>query len=261
MTNEERKAALEAIIYAADDPATIEQLANALGDEKLAVQASLDELVASYAVEERGIEIRAVAGGYKMYTKPQHHDVVRRFIKSLRPPLRLTMPALETLAVIAYKQPVTAPEIQEIRGVNTSGVLKTLLDKRLITTAGRKEVMGRPILYKSSKEFLMRFGLSDLEELPSLKEFEALAREALGTDEGVAPIGTSDESVLDVLATKPPEGSKSEVSENGDAHETEAAARASNDDAQGSLAEAAGSSDESAAETQEHAHKIATAGE
>ena len=187
MTNEERKAALEAIIYAADEPATIEQLASALGDEKLVVQASLDELVASYAAEDRGIEIRAVAGGYKMYTKPQHHDAVRRFIKSLRPPLRLSMPALETLAVIAYKQPVTSPEISEIRGVNTSGVISTLLDKRLITTAGRKEVMGRPILYKSSKEFLMRFGLSDLEELPSLKEFEALAREALGSDIGVAP--------------------------------------------------------------------------
>jgi segregation and condensation protein B len=197
MTNEERKAALEAIIYAADEPATIEQLAATLGEEKLVVQASLDELVASYASDERGIEVRAVAGGYKMYTKPQHHDVVRRFIKSLRPPLRLTMPALETLAVIAYKQPVTAPEIGEIRSVNTSGVLKTLLDKRLITTAGRKEVIGRPILYRTSKEFLLRFGLSDLEELPSLKEFEALAREALGSDEGLAVNGHSDESVLD----------------------------------------------------------------
>jgi segregation and condensation protein B len=185
MTNEERKAALEAIIYAADEPATIEQLAVALNEERLAVQSSLDELVASYATEERGIEIRGVAGGYKLYTKPQHHDVVRRFIKGLRPPLRLTMPALETLAVISYKQPVTGPEIGEIRGVNTSGVLKTLLDKRLITTAGRKEVMGRPILYKTSKEFLIRFGLSDLSELPSLKEFEALAREALGSDEGM----------------------------------------------------------------------------
>src|SRR5215469_1063454 len=151
MTNEERKAALEAIIYAADEPATIEQLTKALSDEKLAVHASLDELAAGYAAEERGIEIRAVAGGYKMYTKPQHHDVVRRFIKSLRPPLRLSMPALETLAVIAYKQPVTAPEISDIRSVNTSGVISTLLDKKLITTAGRKEVMGRPILYKTSK--------------------------------------------------------------------------------------------------------------
>jgi segregation and condensation protein B len=187
MTNEERRAALEAIIYAADEPATIEQLARALGEEKLPVQASLDELVASYACEERGIEIRKVAGGYKLFTKPQQHDVVRRFIKSLRAPLRLSMPALETLAVIAYKQPVTSPEISEIRGVNTAGVISTLLDKHLITTAGRKEVMGRPILYKTSKEFLMRFGLSDLDELPSLKEFEALAREALGSDEGFAP--------------------------------------------------------------------------
>src|SRR5260370_37552621 len=143
MTNEERKAALEAIIYAADEPVTIEQLASALGEEKLVVQASLDELVASYAADERGIEVRAVAGGYKMYTKPQHHDVGRRFIKSLRPPLRLTMPALETLAAIAYKQPVTSPEIVEIRSVNTSGLIKTLLDTRLLATAGPKATTGR----------------------------------------------------------------------------------------------------------------------
>src|SRR6202521_3776387 len=194
MTNEERRAALEAIIYAADEPATIEQLAGALGEEKLVVQAALDELVASYAAEERGIEIRAVAGGYKMYTKPQQHDVVRRFIKSLRPPLRLTMPALETLAVIAYKQPVTQPELQEIRGVNCAGVIQTLLERHLITTAGRKHVIGRPILYRTSKDFLMRFGLSDVDELPSLKEFEALAREALGTEDGVADVAPEESS-------------------------------------------------------------------
>ena len=193
MNDIDLKPALEAIIYAADEPATLEQLASTLGQDKLPVKAALDELIASYASEERGIEIREVAGGYKMYTKPQHHDVVRRFIKSLRPPLRLSMPALETLAVIAYKQPVTAPEISEIRGVNTSGVISTLLDKKLITTAGRKEVIGRPILYKTSKEFLMRFGLSDLDELPSLKEFEALAREALGTEEGMVPSDFSEE--------------------------------------------------------------------
>ncbi len=209
----DRIAALEAIIYAADEPATLDQLASVLSEEKLVVQSALDELVASCANDSRGIEVRAVAGGYKMYTKPQHHDVVRRFIKSLRPPLRLSMPALETLAVIAYKQPVTAPEISDIRGVNASGVISTLLDKKLITTAGRKEVMGRPILYKTSKEFLMRFGLSDLDELPSLREFEALAREALGTDEGIAP--AADESVLDgasadTLENLPlPEGSAS----------------------------------------------------
>ncbi len=186
MTPIELKSALEAIIYAADEPATVEQLASVLGEEKLVVRAALDELVASYASDERGVEIRAVAGGYRVYTKPQHHDLVRRFIKSLRPPLRLTMPALETLAVIAYKQPVTQPEIQEIRGVNCAGVIETLLEKRLVTTAGRKQVIGRPILYRTSKDFLMRFGLGDLDELPSLKEFEALAREALGADDGIA---------------------------------------------------------------------------
>src|SRR5690242_20107150 len=143
MSGTELKSALEAIIYAADEPATIEQLASALGEEKHVVRAALDELVAGYASDERGVEIRAVAGGYRVYTKPQHHDLVRRFIKSLRPPLRLTMPALETLAVIAYKQPVTQPEIQEIRGVNCAGVIETLLEKRLITTAGRKQVIGQ----------------------------------------------------------------------------------------------------------------------
>jgi segregation and condensation protein B len=266
MTNEERKAALEAIIYAADEPATIDQLASALGDEKLAVQASLDELVASYAAEERGVEVRAVAGGYKMYTKPQHHDVVRRFIKSLRPPLRLTMPALETLAVIAYKQPVTAPEIGEIRSVNTSGVLKTLLDKRLITTAGRKEVIGRPILYKTSKEFLMRFGLSDLDELPSLKEFEALAREALGSDEGVAPGETSDESVLDAPAESAAAQATAEIS--GQVTETapEDAAdslpiEAESPTEEAKSLESAPESDEQTEQTDGQTHKTAAAGE
>lgn len=188
MNPTELKGALEAIIYAADEPATLDQIAKALDEEKTVISAALDEMIAAFAAEERGIEIRAVAGGYKYYTKPQHHEAVRRFIKSLRPPLRLTMPALETLAVIAYRGPVTGPEIQEIRGVNVSGVVKTLLEKRLIVTAGRKAVMGRPIMYRTSKEFLMRFGLSDLEELPSLKEFEQLARAALGSDEGIAPI-------------------------------------------------------------------------
>jgi len=113
----------------------------------------------------------------------------------LQPPLRLTMPALETLAVIAYKQPATIPEINEIRGVNVGGVIKTLLEKRLITTAGRKEVIGRPILYRTSKQFLMRFGLFDLDELPSLKEFEALAQAALGDDTGIAPAEPEDPAI------------------------------------------------------------------
>jgi segregation and condensation protein B len=184
---EQIKPAVESIIYAADEPATLDQIVQALGVEKTVARAALDLLAASYQTDERGIEVRKVAGGWKFYTKPQHHDVVRKFIKSLQPPLRLTMPALETLAVIAYKQPVTVPEINEIRGVHVGGVIKTLLEKRLITTAGRKEVIGRPILYRTSKQFMMRFGLSDLDELPSLKEFEQLAQAALGSDSGIAP--------------------------------------------------------------------------
>ena len=192
MTPQEMQAALEAIIYAADEPATLEQIANALGVEKTEARAGLDLLTAAYQTDERGIEVRKVAGGWKFYTKAQHHEAVRKFIKSLQPPLRLTMPALETLAVIAYKQPVTVPEINEIRGVNVGGVIKTLLEKRLITTAGRKEVIGRPILYRTSKQFMMRFGLSDLDELPSLKEFEQLAQAALGADEGIAPVSPTE---------------------------------------------------------------------
>jgi segregation and condensation protein B len=124
------------------------------------------------------LEIKQVAGGYKMATKPQHHEAVRLFVKSLRPPVKLSLAALETLSVIAYRQPVTIPEIQEVRGVNATAVIKTLLEKKLITTAGRKEVMGRPILYRTTREFLVQFGLNDLSELPSLKEFEELNKAA-----------------------------------------------------------------------------------
>jgi len=180
------RGALEAVIYAAEEPVTVAQLAAATHTEKDAVRRALDELIAVYAGDDHGIEIREVAGGYKFYTKPQHHDAIRRFIKSLQPPLRLSMPALETLSVIAYKQPVTLPEIQEIRGVQASGVIKTLLERGMITTAGRKEALGRPILYRTTKDFLMRFGLASVGDLPSLKEFEALARAALGED-GILP--------------------------------------------------------------------------
>ena len=196
MTPQEIQASLEAIIYAADEPATLDQISKALGIEKPEARAALEQLTAAYQTDDRGIEVRKVAGGWKFYTKAQHHDVVRKFIKSLQPPLRLTMPALETLAVIAYKQPVTVPEINEIRGVHVGGVIKTLLEKRLITTAGRKEVIGRPILYRTSKQFMMRFGLSDLDELPSLKEFEALAQAALGSDEGIAEAQPEDSAAI-----------------------------------------------------------------
>lgn len=226
------KAQLEAIIYAAEDPITLDQMAALLKEDLLALKTALpatpdpamdgvsesqpqpenaedhlgavaeaapqppakkakeksekvelrgllrpylDELIADYANPQHGIEIREVASGYRMSTKPEHHDVVRAFSKSLKPPIRLSLQALETLAVIAYKQPVTVPEISDIRGVDAAGVIGTLLERKLITTAGRKAVVGRPMLYKTTKDFLMRFGLRDLSELPSLEEFEKLA--------------------------------------------------------------------------------------
>jgi segregation and condensation protein B len=147
----------------------------------------LDELIASYASDDHGVEIREVAGGFRMATKPECHDAVRLFVKSIKQPLKLSLPALETLAVIAYKQPVTAPEVNEIRGVDTSAVFGTLLSRKLITTAGRKAVLGRPILYKTTREFLLRFGLRDVSELPSMEEFEKLAASEL--DEPVTATG------------------------------------------------------------------------
>ncbi|HEY1936435.1 MAG TPA: SMC-Scp complex subunit ScpB [Candidatus Angelobacter sp.] len=225
------KAQLEALIYAAEDPITLDQMAALLKDDLLALKTApettlnpepqessaipipdsfeghlgaveetapeppakkgkeksekaelrsllrpyLDELMADYAHPDHGIEVREVASGYRMSTKPEHHDVVRGFSKSLKPPIRLSLQALETLAVIAYKQPVTVPEISDIRGVDAAGVIGTLLERKLITTAGRKAVVGRPMLYKTTKDFLMRFGLRDINELPSLEEFEKLA--------------------------------------------------------------------------------------
>jgi segregation and condensation protein B len=152
-------------------PSEEKEQANAL---KARLSSALDELIADYASADRGMEIRQIAGGYRMATKPEHHDVVVSFAKSLKPPVRLSLPALETLSVIAYKQPITVPEISEIRGVDAAGVIATLLDRKLITTAGRKQVIGRPILYRTTKEFLLRFGLKDVSELPSVEEFEKL---------------------------------------------------------------------------------------
>jgi segregation and condensation protein B len=144
-------------------------------DARAILRQILEEIVASYEHDDRGVEIREIAGGYRMATKPECHDAVRMFVKSLKPPLKLSLPALETLAVIAYKQPVTAPEVNEVRGVDSSGVFGSLIARKLIATAGRKQVIGRPILYKTTKEFLMRFGLKDLAELPSMEEFEKMA--------------------------------------------------------------------------------------
>ena len=189
------KPQLEAIIYAAETPISLDQISALVKDSVLAetpgidpaeiksrIRATLEELMADYSGAGHGIEIRQVAGGYRMSTKPEQHDVVRAFAKSLKPPFRLSLPALETLAVVAYKQPVTVPEISEIRGVDSGGVIATLLDRKLIATAGRKAVIGRPILYRTSKEFLLRFGLQDVNELPSMEEFEKLLAESFQSD-------------------------------------------------------------------------------
>jgi segregation and condensation protein B len=208
------KAQVEAIIYAAEDPVSVEQMAAALkdslaedaGDPKAAVRSAVEELIADYAAAERGMEVRKVAGGYRMSTKPEFHDVVRAFAKSLKPPIRLSLPALETLSVIAYKQPVTLPEINEIRGVDAGGVISTLLDRKLITTAGRKEVVGRPILYRTTKEFLLRFGLSDMSDLPSLKEYEEIA----GQSELFAAAETAIPDATGVPDDKPAEAASPE---------------------------------------------------
>jgi segregation and condensation protein B len=183
-TDAQIRAVLEAIIYITDEPLTMEQMAAALAQPRERIAALLAELTADYARPEHGLAIQEVAGGYKMATKAEHHEAVRAFVKNLKPPLKLSLPALETMAVIAYKQPITAPEIMDIRGVQGAGVLKTLLDRKLIAAAGRKNVIGKPILYKTTREFLVQFGLKDLSELPSLKEFEELGRMAV-TEEPV----------------------------------------------------------------------------
>lgn len=177
------KAVIEAAIYITDEPLTPEQIASAIEEPADHVQEILNQLVAEYAAPDRGLSIRELAGGYKMSTKPEHHESIRRFVKNLQPPLKLSLAALETLAVIAYKQPITAPEVMEIRGVQGAGVLKTLLDRKLIAAAGRKDVLGKPIMYKTTREFLIQFGLSSLAELPTLKEFEELGRLALSDSE------------------------------------------------------------------------------
>jgi segregation and condensation protein B len=237
------KPKLEAIIYAAETPITLDQIVELVKESVLAegaaddtevrsrVRGALDELSAEYASADHGIEIRQVAGGYRMSTKPEQHDVVRTFARSLKPPIRLSLPALETLAVIAYKQPVTVPEISEIRGVDSSGVIGTLLERKLITTTGRKAVIGRPILYRTTKEFLMRFGLKDVTELPSMEEFEKLVAESFQGD--LIPVSEGSEmgaSSPEVVAAEPSASAEADdqddlaVAETGSAKESDPAA-------------------------------------
>lgn len=175
-TTEELKPVIEALLFVAEEPLPLKQLCKVLGgvDEE-AVVVTLGELQAEYEARDSGLEIREIANGWRISTRPQFHDFIRKYLKT-RPSARLSLPALETLAVIAYKQPITIPEILEIRGVTSSSSIKTLLEKRLIVTKGRKETVGKPMMYGTSKEFLLHFGLRDLTELPSMEDFEDLSQ-------------------------------------------------------------------------------------
>src|SRR5215510_11088705 len=177
-------ALLEAIIYLAREPVEVSAIRKALPDiDPKEIDEGIAALMEKYRQSEHGIEIREIAGGLRFSTKPEHHETLKAFLQAQTPATRLSLAALETLAVIAYKQPVTVPEIQEIRGVQASGVIKTLLDKKLVAAAGRKEVLGRPILYKTTRDFLIHFGLKEIGELPSMEEFEELIKNQAAAEE------------------------------------------------------------------------------
>jgi segregation and condensation protein B len=175
---DEMVAIVESLIFVSDEPISVKTIAEVLKEERGWVEVALEELVREFNARNGGLHLREVAGGWQFATRPEHHEHVRAYLKS-RPSAKLSLAALETLAVIAYKQPITVPEILEIRGVQSSSAIKTLLDKRLIVAKGRKETVGRPMMYGTSKEFLLQFGLKDLTELPNVEDFDDLAGGAL----------------------------------------------------------------------------------
>lgn len=168
-------AIIEALIFVADEPLSVKTIVEVLDEDKETINAAIEELSKEYEEREGGLVLREIAGGWQISTRAEFHEEIRKFLKT-RPNAKLSLAALETLAVIAYKQPVTVPEILEIRGVQSASAIKTLLDKRLIIAKGRKETVGKPMLYGTSKDFLIQFGLKDLSELPSIEDFEDLAQ-------------------------------------------------------------------------------------
>jgi segregation and condensation protein B len=174
-TPSELVAVVEALVFVSDEPVSTKLLADVLREEKGAIEAAIEQLQAEYESREGGLQIRGIAGGWQLSTRTELHEDVRKFLKT-RPSAKLSLASLETLAVIAYKQPVTVPEILEIRGVQSASAIKTLLDRRLIVAKGRKETVGRPMMYGTSKDFLVQFGLKDLSELPSIEDFEDLVQ-------------------------------------------------------------------------------------
>jgi segregation and condensation protein B len=173
-STEERTAVIEALIYVSDEPLNAKTIAEVLKEDQSVIEEGLATLVKEFNGRASGLQLREVAGGWQFATRPEYHEHVRAFLKS-RPSAKLSLASLETLAVIAYKQPITVPEILDIRGVQSPSSIKTLLDKKLIVAKGRKEAVGRPMMYGTSKEFLIQFGLKDLSELPSIEDFEDLA--------------------------------------------------------------------------------------
>jgi len=170
----ERSGIIEALIFVSDEPLTLKTIAGVLKEEKALVEESVKALAEEFNARNGGLQLREVAGGWQFATRPEHHEYVRRLLRT-RPSAKLTIASLETLAVIAYRQPVTVPEILEIRGVQSPSAIKTLLDKKLIVAKGRKEAVGRPMMYGTSKDFLLQFGLKDLTELPSVEDFQDLS--------------------------------------------------------------------------------------
>jgi segregation and condensation protein B len=170
----ERAAVIEALIFVSDEPLSVKTIADVLKEDKQVISEAIQTLAQEFNARSGGLQLREVAGGWQFATRAEFHEHVRAFLKT-RPSAKLSIASLETLAVIAYRQPVTVPEILEIRGVQSPSSIKTLLDKKLIVAKGRKETVGRPMMYGTSKEFLMQFGLKDLSELPSVEDFHDLS--------------------------------------------------------------------------------------
>lgn len=170
----ERAGIIEALIFVSDEPLSAKMIADVLKEDKQVISETVAALATDFNGRNGGLQLREVAGGWQFATRPEYHEHVRAFLKT-RPSAKLTIASLETLAVIAYRQPVTVPEILEIRGVQSPSAIKTLLDKKLIVAKGRKDTVGRPMMYGTSKEFLLQFGLKDLSELPSVEDFQDLS--------------------------------------------------------------------------------------
>jgi segregation and condensation protein B len=185
--------ALEALLFSSARPVREAELVEALEAEPAAVAAALEQLVTEADVPSRGVRLERVAGGWRYVTRPEHDSLLRKF-HEVTERSRLSLAALETLAIIAYRQPITLPEIQEVRGVNSASVLTTLLEKKLVTTAGRKAVVGTPFLYRTTREFLVRFGLNELDDLPKPEELDEDLAATVG--EPPADVGSTPASVV-----------------------------------------------------------------